>query len=150
MDSLALEGLSLSENDNEEKEGEKEEMVGLGGGPILTRGIKFASSDEFLSFMETEGERSENELVNTDGGEHINKAELDDQKRSPGIWSFRTRRSLAAFGKYRSALMNPVVELKKLDSKEIQGRKPESTNQERKKSGMIQSCEESGTSFKSG
>ena len=62
MDSLALEGLSLSENDNEEKEGEKEEMVGLGGGPILTRGIKFASSDEFLSFMETEGERSENEL----------------------------------------------------------------------------------------
>ena len=144
MDSLALEGLSLSENDNEEKEGEKEEMVGLGGGSILTRGIKFASSDEFLSFMETEGERSENELVNTDGGEHINKAELDDQKRSPGIRSFRT------FGKYRSALMNPVVDLKKLDAKEIQGREPEPTDQERKKSGMIQSCEESGTSFKSG
>ena len=119
MDSLALEGYSLSENDNEEKEGKKEEMMGLGGGSILTRGIKFASSDEFLSFMETEGERSENELVNTDGGEHINTAELDDQKRSPGIWSFRTRRSLAAFG---NALMNPVVEMKKLDAKEIQGR----------------------------
>ena len=116
---MALEGLFLSENDNEEKEGEKEEMVGLGGGSILTRGIKFASSDEFLSFMETEGERSEDELVNTDGGGHHNKAELDDQKRSPGIWSFRTRRSLAAFG---NALMNPVVELKKLDAKEIQGR----------------------------
>ena len=131
VDSLALEGLSLSENDNEEKEDQKEEMVGLGGGPILTRGIKFASSDEFLSFMETEGERSENELVNTDGGGHHNKAELDDQKRSPGIWSFRTRRSLAAFG---NALMNPVVELKKMDAKEIQGREPEPTNQERKKS----------------
>ena len=121
--------------------------MGLGGGSILSRGIKFASSDEFLSFMETEGERSEDELVNTDGGGHLNKAELDDQKRSPGIWSFRTRRSLAAFG---NALMNPVVELKKLDAKEIQGREPEPTNQERKKSGMIQSCEESGTSFKSG
>ena len=56
---------------------------------------------------------------------------MDDQERSPGIWSFRTRRSLAAFG---NALMNPVVELKKLDAKEIQGREPEPTNQEGKKS----------------